>query len=536
LARAQRAGSRRYEQAPLRIPSRSPSGKEVRCSWHSKTVSAMMKAAVRKLWFFALVWGSTSEESRLMRASPREVVEVLPDGSMLGHAHPARQFAADAGHREVESQQDALQQTAAVHHHHHHRVKHPSHPRRDYDPRAEEKAWHELEDKGTMGDMEDLPLVSGPHENSWEGSSSRLKPHSFDWELPSEKWTSALSSPEGDLAPGVPGVQDEAEERRTAKRLVRNVDNSLLAMVVRIGDGVGPITYSRSPGVHQSLNRELRQRLVTQDIAAVGFLLFVLGVAVWVSCLGVYQFADDPSQVLFYTDPKYAQHRVLCTASDQESFLEAFNTQPHRATLRLIGRRSSTRTGGCCELLRGSLASALSRVAGRSRRFLLPGRRRPVADADILFDVSLDLSSFISGEGQLASQEEGRKLDGHLINSNPLQVLVLRKRVLWANWEDMATNIKQKLRGMGFRGEVEVRFDSQEDLRIYRNLRWQNFVRTPITHMLSVLSGIGVLFWVPYLYCRSDVVVVETNFQIQVDVHRYWEMLSQGDKGRNWEG
>jgi len=75
---------------------------------------------------------------------------------------------------------------------------------------------------------------------------------------------------------------------------------------------------------------------------------------------------------------------------------------------------------------------------------------------------------------------------------------------------------------------VEVRFDSQEDLRIYRNLRWQNFVRTPITHMLSVLSGIGVLFWVPYLYCRSDVVVVETNFQIQVDVHRYWEMLSQG--------
>ncbi|CAE7359252.1 Upf1 [Symbiodinium sp. CCMP2456] len=462
----------------------------------------MITAMVRKLWFFALVWGSTSEESRLMRAGPgRELagavsLQVLPDGS-LGHKHPARQVAAvGPGHRE-----DALQQTAAVLHH---RVTHPSHPRREYDPRAEEKAWHELEDKGTMGDMEDLPLVSGPHD-SWEGSSSRLKPHSFDWELPSEKWTSALSSPEGDLAPGAPGVQDEAEERRTAKRLVRNVDNSLLAMVVRIGDGVGPITYSRSPGVHQSLNRELRQRLVTQDIAAVGFLLFVLGVAVWVSCLGVYQFADDPSQVLFYTDPKYAQHRVLCTSSDQESFLEAFNTQPHRATLRLIGRRSSTRTGGCCELLRGSLASALARAAGRSRRFLLPGRRRPVADADILFDVSLDLSSFISGEGQLASQDEGRKLEGHLINNNPLQVLVLRKRVLWANWEDMATNIKQKLRGMGFRGEVEVRFDSQEDLRIYRNLRWQNFVRTPITHMLSVLSGIGVLFWVPYLYCRSDV-------------------------------
>lgn len=153
---------------------------------------------------------------------------------------------------------------------------------------------------------------------------------------------------------------------------------------------------------------------------------------------------------------------------------------------------------------------------------------------------------------------------------------------LWkANWEDVATNIKQQLRAKGFQGDVEVRFDAQElkqtliinvfricgpellnqicrlvqiyvqenlckwsfamiqtvnnsttstwdwidndeDLRIYRprrmlwrlyqcelwtleidiseiqvlkgakqhkqcrNNRWQNFVRAPITHMLSV--------------------------------------------------
>ena len=30
--------------------------------------------------------------------------------------------------------------------------------------------------------------------------------------------------------------------------------------------------------------------------------LFILGVAIWVSCLGVYQFADDPSQALEATD------------------------------------------------------------------------------------------------------------------------------------------------------------------------------------------------------------------------------------------
>ena len=34
---------------------------------------------------------------------------------------------------------------------------------------------------------------------------------------------------------------------------------------------------------------------------------------------------------------------------------------------------------------------------------------------------------------------------------------------LWkANWEDVATNIKQQLRAKGFQGDVEVRFDAQE--------------------------------------------------------------------------
>mmetsp|Transcript_61212 Transcript_61212/g.114484 ORF Transcript_61212/g.114484 Transcript_61212/m.114484 type:complete len:441 (-) Transcript_61212:36-1358(-) len=415
--------------------------------------------------------------------APRHLVfEVTSDGSVASRA-PARLRREDASAR----------------------VKAPGHV-------AEEKAWHELEDV----DSQDLPLMDG-REHPW-GEATRLKPQPFDWELPSEKWTSALSSP--DLEGQDWGsVQDEAEERRAAERMVRNVDNSFLATLVRVGEGVGPITYSRSPGAHQRLNRELRQRLVAQDAAAIFFLLFVLGVAIWVSCLGVYQFADDPSQVVFYSDPKHTHHRMLCSSADQESFLEAFNTPPHKATLRLIGRRTPrpatrwfTSQGG---------------LYGITRRFL-PGRRRPVIDANVLFDVSLDLSSFVSGEGRLASGEEAAKLEAHLGSQNPLQILVLRKRVLWANWEDMATNVKQKLRALGFDGDVEVRFDSQEDMRVYRNTRWQNFVRTPITHMLSVLSGIGLLLWLPYLYWRSDVVVVESNFHIQLDVQRYWEMLSAG--------
>lgn len=375
----------------------------------------------------------------------------------------------------------------------------PTKPRSD-----EDKAWHELRDRRETEVPEDLPLSS--HEDPLFAAPDPMK---SEWELPDEKWTSA---------------PEDAEQRQSARRLVRNADASTLATLVRIGEGVGPITYSRSPGAHQSLNRELRQRLVAQDMATIFFLLFILAIAVWVSCLGVFQFADDPSQVEFYTDPRHTQQRITCSSRDMESFLEAFNTQPRNAMLQLIGRRTHpARTSPWWRWIPGS--SILARTWSRR---LLPGRRRPMPDGNILFHVSLDLSTFISGEGHLASAEEVAKLESHLASKNPLEILVLRKKVGWANWEDVATNIKQRLRGKGFQGEVEVRFDAQEDLKIYRNNRWQNFVRAPITHMLSVLSGVGLVFWLPYLYCRSDVVVVESNFQIQLDINRYWEMLSAG--------
>lgn len=134
----------------------------------------------------------------------------------------------------------------------------------------EDKAWHKLRDRRETEVPEDLPLSSS-HEDPLFAAPNPMK---SEWELPDEKWTSAL-------------VPEDAEQRQSARRLVRNADSSTLATLVRIGEGVGPITYSRSPGAHQSLNRELRQRLVAQDMATIFFLLLfwpsLFGSVVWVS-------------------------------------------------------------------------------------------------------------------------------------------------------------------------------------------------------------------------------------------------------------
>lgn len=305
----------------------------------------------------------------------------------------------------------------------------------------------------------------------------------------------------------------------------------------QVADGVGPAAYSRSPASNNELKFELRKRLVAQDKATILILLFVLIVAIFVSCLGVYQFSNDPSQVAFYTDPKFNRQRLLCCQSDTSSFLEAFNSPPEVASLRVIGKRVSP-----ADQLRNGRARIqppvpedqefedppLAALGHLGRQLLLPGRRASQTDGSIIFDFSLDLSSFISGQGSLASDAEEQKLCQHLASDNPLQIAVLRKKVTWSNWGDVATNIRQKLRSGGFSGDLEIRFDSEEEMRIYRNHRFQNFVRAPVTHVLAVLSGVGPLFWYPYLYFRTSIVHIETQFKIEVDLSRYWDMIAVG--------
>lgn len=312
-----------------------------------------------------------------------------------------------------------------------------------------------------------------------------------------------------------------AQDGRAPATDDRTVSETIGATIERLGMGVGPIVYSRSPGVQQDMNHELRERLATQDRATLAILLVVLSMAVLVSCLGVYQFADDPSLVAFYSDPKYNHQRALCSNADMDNFLEAFNSPPKNALLRIIGRHSRPPR-------RSWFSRDLQADGRRWGRWLLLPNRRPPHDETVIFDSSLDLTTFVSNDSNFASEQDVTKLERHLITENPLEIIVLRKTVIWENWVDIATNIRQKLRSEGFQGDIELHFDCQEDMRIYRNNRWQNFVRMPITHILAVLSCLGVFAWIPYIYMRSKVVVVEIHFHVEMDVERYWELLAEG--------
>jgi len=270
------------------------------------------------------------------------------------------------------------------------------------------------------------------------------------------------------------------------------------------------------------MNYDLRRRIEMQDKVTLAMMVGAFLSTVLVSCLSIYQFSKDPSPARFYSDPKAHQQRLVCERAGLEGFLQAFNTQPMTARLRIVGRFPSEET---------LFDSCMQSLQNWCRSWVLPDRSQlpsRVAWDPVLFDVSLDLTPFISGEGRLASQADLTALEQHLVAPNPLEVVVLRKRVEWQNWQDVATNIRQRFRSLGFPGEVEVQFQAEEEMVIFRNDPWQNFVRSRVTQAVVVMSVVGILLWMPYVWFRSRRVKIGLRYQVSLDLQRYWEMLSEG--------
>lgn len=309
-------------------------------------------------------------------------------------------------------------------------------------------------------------------------------------------------------------------------------DNPQHSEVMDMAEGVGSMTYNVYPTQNRAMNAQMRRRMVAQDFVALALLLIAFGLTVAASLYSIYHVSADPSAVKYYSDAKGMQERLLCPSQDAEAFLHTFSTSPATARLRIVGflGRVDSDSSALGLLSRGHLTEAVAMLCSRVRRL---GRT-------VAFDVSLDLTPFIHGEGRLVSAKDEMALMRHLESENPLEVLCLRKHVDWDAWSDVAMNIKLRLRALGFTGDMRVSFECVEDLMVYRNDPWQNFTRNPITTALMGISVIGLAAWLPYTMWRKRVVKVETRFKINVDPCRYWGLINErlssieGFEGARW--
>lgn len=280
-----------------------------------------------------------------------------------------------------------------------------------------------------------------------------------------------------------------------------------------LGGGTGTHLLEVPEG--SNYNQRQLQRINLQDQAVLLMLLIVYHVTLAIGLSLTYRMAMNASPVRYYAFGP--DHHFLCEGADAESFLEAFNQSPKSARLQVTGFVPSP--------------EGLESVIWRGQGYLT------------VFSFSLDLSPWVVRYPSTADATPGGsprfdsnglregdagKLQAFLErdSGNALAQLELQKHVEWPGWEDIATNIKHRIRQQGFSGLVTVTRTDADSVRVLQNKSWANFMHDKTTRILALLSVTGAIFYFPYMWLRCRTTVVRSRFVVDMSIAEYWSLIA----------
>jgi len=267
------------------------------------------------------------------------------------------------------------------------------------------------------------------------------------------------------------------------------------------------------------LDEDLIRRMHFQDKALL-LLVFVTyaGCLIFSASLA-YRQAFNNSPIEYYADPRFYMQAI--ERCDAESFLSTFNTPPQVVHLHVYGLLPIS------SLQEQFLDSA----------FEWGGPRQRVA-----FSFALDLSPWVvrgvdnpstrsanpvggSNAVGVALQDVVLLQDFIDTNQNDLAYVCIRKNVVWSGWEELATNIKHKIRQRGFHGDVLVRRSDDEHIDIHMNRTWANFLHSRSLKILCAMSIVGWLIYQPYMWLRHRPLTIKSLFRVDLPISAYWPLI-----------
>lgn len=266
-----------------------------------------------------------------------------------------------------------------------------------------------------------------------------------------------------------------------------------------------------------NVDRDLLRRMHYQDKAVMLLVLVVYMVALAFSVNLTYRQASNNSPVTYYADPRF--NNLLMEGHDLDVFLHTFNQAPKNISLRVAG-----------------FVPVAEDMDGNTH---WRGENYQTA-----FTFSLDLSPWMVRETQTVDQTsslqptrslhdgvlpEDRSSLNYLLNSdnNDLGYVEIVKHVKWPDWEELATNIKHRIRQSGFNGVIRVDRGQTDEKHVYKNKPWANFMHARATRVLCALSIVGWLVYVPYMWLRCKSIVVRSYYRVDVDISEYWPLISE---------
>lgn len=285
-----------------------------------------------------------------------------------------------------------------------------------------------------------------------------------------------------------------------------------LPVLMALGGGTGASIGGTSSAM---VNRDLLRRMHYQDKAVMLLVVMVYFVALWFSATLTFRQACNNSPVTYYADPRF--HNLVMEGNDLDVFLDAFNQSPKNIALQVSG-----------------FVAVPDDIQGSVR---WQGENFQTA-----FTFSLDLSPWVQRamrtsaacpRQQVRSLNEGvlpehRSIVHNLLmhDRNDLTFVEIVKEVAWPDWEELATNIKHQIRQSGFHGVITVNRIDTDEVQVYKNKSWANFMHARATRVLCALSVVGWLVYVPYMWLRCTKVSVRSYYHVDVGIAEYWQLIA----------
>jgi len=296
-------------------------------------------------------------------------------------------------------------------------------------------------------------------------------------------------------------------------------------VLVAIGSGTGFVDEPSWNNLASKLQRELIDRAWYQSNAVLLLVAILYLGALVEGLIVVYKQVKNDSSVTFYADPRV--HSSSMDTFELEDFLTSFNTPPKQVFLQVTGY---------LPVADGFFGwDSLQNVVEWKGSFY-----------HVAFSFSLDLSTWTSRLPS-SSPTGGHDQEGFALvdldtirafltdDSNDLEMLDIRKKVVWPGWEELAQSIKEHIQQQGFGGMVVVKCTDGETMSVFKNRQWANFMHNHATKALAAISLIGL---VPYLWymsrmCRTK--TVEVQHQINISTQEFWNFIVEQMSSNGFE-
>ncbi|CAE7251869.1 unnamed protein product [Symbiodinium natans] len=284
-------------------------------------------------------------------------------------------------------------------------------------------------------------------------------------------------------------------------------------MLLAVAGGIGA-----SVGNTGSINfdRDLIRRMKMQDVVVMCLLLFVYFATLSFSACLAHRQAANRSRVKFYADPRMYISTV--DQAEETVFLEAFNQQPKQVHLRVTGYLPVTNNfPGSFFWRDGLYAVAFSFaldltpwVSRASIRYPEDTDDEDEPDAGVEAQDLLKLRKFLAED------------------ANDMAIVEMRKTIDWACWDELAMNIKHQVRQAGFQGVINIDRTEQEEMCVYKNTQWANFMHGKALKVLLALSVVGWLVYVPYMWVRCTHLQVRCAHSVKISISDFWPFIADG--------